>query len=187
MGGDGQSELREPSRLRHHMREMIRHQGWITKKAERPHVQSPSPRGIPSINKHNAGSRPASSARWVVYATIQSCGAPEVLVSDSGSVFRAKRAQAIYQALGIRKEYSARRQPWQSYIEIVFTQMTKRHLLSSRASWNDVTDLDRAVRHDHRINEQLDHFPALGKVKLLQRALHPGTEVVYSSTQRGHI
>ena len=56
----------------------------------------------------------------VLYAAVHSCGSPEGLVSDSGSVFRAKRAQAIYQALGIRKEYIAKRQPWQSYIETAF-------------------------------------------------------------------
>ena len=56
----------------------------------------------------------------VLYAAVHACGSPEGLVSDSGSVFRAKRAQAIYQALGIRKEYIAKRQPWQSYIETAF-------------------------------------------------------------------
>lgn len=56
----------------------------------------------------------------VLYAAVASCGSPEGLVSDSGSVFRAKRAQAIYKALGIRKEYIARRQPWQSFIETAF-------------------------------------------------------------------
>src|SRR5215204_4492988 len=53
----------------------------------------------------------------VLRAAIETHGAPEVLVSDSGSIFKAKHAQAIYAALGIRKEAIAQGQPWQNYIE----------------------------------------------------------------------
>jgi putative transposase len=56
----------------------------------------------------------------VLFEAIRWYGAPEALVSDSGSVFRAKHAQAIYQALGISKEQIVLRQPWQSYIETTF-------------------------------------------------------------------
>ncbi len=56
----------------------------------------------------------------VLYAAIRQHGAPEILVSDSGSVFKAKQAQAIDQALGIEKRAIARRQPWQNYIEALF-------------------------------------------------------------------
>ena len=56
----------------------------------------------------------------VLFAAIRSHGSPEALVSDGGGVFRAKQAQRIYEALGIRKEQIKRRQPWQSYIETTF-------------------------------------------------------------------
>jgi transposase InsO family protein len=56
----------------------------------------------------------------VLFEAVRSYGAPEALVSDGGSVFRAKQAHAIYQALGITKEQIALRQPWQSYIETTF-------------------------------------------------------------------
>ena len=56
----------------------------------------------------------------VLYAAIRQHGAPEALVSDSGSVFKAKQARRIYDALGIRKEQIDRRQPWQNYIETAF-------------------------------------------------------------------
>ena len=49
----------------------------------------------------------------VLLAAVREYGAPEALVSDGGSIFRAKRAMAIYRALGVRKEQIARRQPWQ--------------------------------------------------------------------------
>jgi len=56
----------------------------------------------------------------VLYAAIRQHGAPEILVSDSGSVFRAKQSQAIYRALGLDKREIARKQPWQNYVETMF-------------------------------------------------------------------
>jgi putative transposase len=61
----------------------------------------------------------------VLRAAIETHGAPEVLVSDSGSIFRAKQTQAIYAALGIRKETIAQGQPWQNYIETHFNVMRR--------------------------------------------------------------
>src|SRR5262249_50436887 len=56
----------------------------------------------------------------ILYAAIRKHGAREVLVSDSGGVFRAKPAQQIYQVLGIQKAQIQKRQAWQSYIETCF-------------------------------------------------------------------
>lgn len=53
----------------------------------------------------------------VLYAAIRRYGAPEALVSDGGGIFKATRALAIYQALGITKEKIKPRQAWESYIE----------------------------------------------------------------------
>ena len=61
----------------------------------------------------------------VLYAAIRQHGAPEALVSDGGSVFKAKQALRIYDALGIRKEQIARKQPWQNYIETTFNIMRR--------------------------------------------------------------
>jgi transposase InsO family protein len=61
----------------------------------------------------------------VLRAAIETHGAPEVLVSDSGSIFKAKHAQAIYAALGIRKEVIDQGQPWQNYIETNFNVMRR--------------------------------------------------------------
>jgi hypothetical protein len=60
------------------------------------------------------------SGLYLIYAAIRQHGAPEILVSDSGSVFKAKQAQAIYRALGIDKREIACRQPWQNYVEALF-------------------------------------------------------------------
>jgi transposase len=61
----------------------------------------------------------------VLRAAIETHGAPEVLVSDSGSIFKAKHAQAIYAALGIHKTVIDRGQPWQNYIETNFNVMRR--------------------------------------------------------------
>jgi putative transposase len=56
----------------------------------------------------------------VLRTAVSQHGAPEVLVSDSGTVFRAKQARRICAGLGIHKEEIERGRPWQSYIETHF-------------------------------------------------------------------
>src|SRR5260370_6962733 len=53
----------------------------------------------------------------VLYAAIQQHGAPELLVSDSGGVFKAKQAQAIYAPVGIQKGQIPKKQAWGKLIE----------------------------------------------------------------------
>ncbi len=59
----------------------------------------------------------------VLRAAVEAHGAPEALVSDSGSIFKAKQAMAIYQALGIRKEAIDQGQPWQNYRPDFFSSL----------------------------------------------------------------
>jgi putative transposase len=56
----------------------------------------------------------------VLFAALRRYGAPETLISDGGSVFRAGQAMAIYRALGITHQRIDPGQPWQSYIETNF-------------------------------------------------------------------
>ncbi|MBA3331820.1 MAG: helix-turn-helix domain-containing protein [Actinobacteria bacterium] len=56
----------------------------------------------------------------VLFAALRRYGAPETLVSDGGSVFRAGQAMALYRALGITHQRIDPSQPWQSYIETNF-------------------------------------------------------------------
>ena len=56
----------------------------------------------------------------VLYRAVERYGSPETLLTDSGSVFLANRAKAIYEALNIRKEEIEKGRPWQSYIETTF-------------------------------------------------------------------
>ena len=56
----------------------------------------------------------------VLRAAVTLYGSPDTLVSDSGGVFLAKQAQAVYAALGMHKAQIDRGKPWQDYIETHF-------------------------------------------------------------------
>lgn len=56
----------------------------------------------------------------VFYLAIQQHGAPEGLVTDGGSIFRAKHLLTVLDRLGVTKYEIAHRQPWQNYIEANF-------------------------------------------------------------------
>ena len=76
----------------------------------------------------------------VLRAAVEAHGAPEALVSDGGSVFRARQAQAIYTALGIRKEQIEQGQPWQNYIETHFNVMRRMadHDYAAATTWGEL-------------------------------------------------
>jgi putative transposase len=61
----------------------------------------------------------------VLRAAVETHGAPEVLVSDGGGIFRANQAKAVYAALGIEKREIDRGQAWQNYIETHFNIMRR--------------------------------------------------------------
>ncbi|MGH2559024.1 MAG: helix-turn-helix domain-containing protein [Thermomicrobiales bacterium] len=88
----------------------------------------------------------------VLRAAIEAHGAPEVLVSDGGAIFRAKHAQAIYAALGIRKAEIDPGQAWQNYIETHFNvvrRMADYHVARA-ATWADLQANHRtAARRRH--------------------------------------
>jgi putative transposase len=106
----------------------------------------------------------------VLYSAIRLHEVPEALVSDNGSVFKAKQAKQIYKALGIRKEYIAKRQPWMSYIETTFNiqrRMGDFHFKKAK-TWEDmrvehdrwVADYNYQVHWAHRHREDKHHSPA---------------------------
>jgi len=56
----------------------------------------------------------------VLFAAVRQHGAPEGLVTDGGSIFRAKHLLTVLDRLGVVKHEIARRQAWQNYIEANF-------------------------------------------------------------------
>ncbi len=61
----------------------------------------------------------------VLFAAIRHHGSPETLISDSGSIFKAKQARRIYAALGIEKKPIDKKQAWQNLIETQFNVMRR--------------------------------------------------------------
>jgi putative transposase len=96
----------------------------------------------------------------VLLSAVKEYGAPQALVSDGGSIFKAKGAMAIYQALSIRKEQIALRQPWQSSIETCFNvqrRMADYHF-SQATTWDDLEQRHAAWVHDYNSQEHWAHL-----------------------------
>jgi hypothetical protein len=71
---------------------------------------------------------------------------------------------------------------WRDYaqrwaIEIVCPQLTKAGAETGVGRRDDVPDLHRTICHDHTVDEQLYHLPALVKGGVRQRRAQPGQEV----------
>lgn len=91
----------------------------------------------------------------VLRAAIQTQWAPEALVSNSGSIFKAKHAQAICAALGIRKELIAHERFVQNYnhqSHVAHGHRPKGHRSPAtilgwvHGAWCDPADLDPIIR-----------------------------------------
>jgi len=57
----------------------------------------------------------------VLYRAVERHGAPKALVTDSGAVFLANRAKAVYARLGVDKKEIEKGRPWQNYLETTLT------------------------------------------------------------------
>jgi putative transposase len=106
----------------------------------------------------------------VLFAAIRQHGCPEALVSDGGSIFKAKEALRIYAALGITKERIDRGQAWQSYIETRFSiqrRMADWHFAHAE-SWTEllaiherwVADYNYQAHWAHRQRQDGCYSPA---------------------------
>ena len=71
--------------------------------------------------------------------------------------------------------------------EIVQSQLTKGHLLTSGAGGDDVADLYLATVHDHAVDEQFDKVGALGEGGGRQGGLHAPVEVGDPARHRGGV
>jgi transposase len=106
----------------------------------------------------------------VLRAAIEAHGAPEVLVSDSGGVFKANHAKAIYAALGIAHRQIDRGQAWQNSIETHFNVMRRMadYHYAQATSWAELqgvherffTDYNRQAHFAHRARTDGRHSPA---------------------------
>jgi putative transposase len=95
----------------------------------------------------------------VLYQAVQEYGPPETFVTDSGSVILAKRAQAIYRAVGVRKLEIEKGQPWQSYLETAWNVQRRMadHYFAKAENWSGLLEEhDRWVRN-YNLQEHYAH------------------------------
>ena len=95
----------------------------------------------------------------VLYQAVQHYGPPEAFVTDSGSIFLANRARAIYRALGIRKVEIEKGQPWQSYIETAWGVQRRMadHYFARAEDWAELLgEHDRWI-NDYNVQEHHAH------------------------------
>jgi putative transposase len=90
----------------------------------------------------------------VLYEAVKRYGSPEAIVTDGGGIFWSNRANAVYEALNIRKEEIERGKPWQSYVETMFNiqrRMADYHF-SAAESWSELVEAHAKWVSDY--NEQ---------------------------------
>jgi putative transposase len=95
----------------------------------------------------------------VLRAAVETHGAPEILVSDGGGIFRANHARAIYAALGIAHRQIDRGQAWQNYIETHFNVMRRMadYHYARAATWAEVQAVHERFFHDYNDQPHTAH------------------------------
>jgi putative transposase len=101
-----------------------------------------------------------SSFLSVLYRAVERYGSPGALVTDSGSVFRATRAKAVYEVLGMEHEQIERGRPWQNYAETTFAIQERMadHHFGLAESWPELVDAHERWVHDYNHQEHWAHL-----------------------------
>jgi putative transposase len=95
----------------------------------------------------------------VLYRAVERYGAPEALVTDGGSVFRANQARAVYEAASIAKLEIERGKPWQCYKETTFNiqrRMADWHFAKAR-SWPELVAVHDRLVEDYNSQRHWAH------------------------------
>jgi hypothetical protein len=95
----------------------------------------------------------------VFYRAVERHGAPKTLVTDSGSIFLAKRARAVYAKLGIRKLEIEKGRPWQNFSETTFgiqQRMADWHFQRAE-SWAELVEVHGRFVSDYNAQSHFAH------------------------------
>src|SRR3712207_1795228 len=95
----------------------------------------------------------------VFYRAVERHGTPKTLVTDSGSVFLANRAKAVYEALGISKEEIEKGRPWQNFSETKFgiqQRMADWHFQNAE-SWAELAEAHDRFVEDYNAQSHFAH------------------------------
>jgi Integrase core domain len=95
----------------------------------------------------------------VFFTGIYVHGAPEALVSDGGSVFKANQALSIYAQLDITKEQIESGKPWQDFCESHFSVMKRMeaYKLEQATSWDEFCAIHARFTADYNFQMHLAH------------------------------
>lgn len=95
----------------------------------------------------------------VLYKAVERYGSPEALVTDSGSVFLANKAKAIYAALGIEKHQIEKGEPWQNYSEAQFGVQKRMadHHFAEAESWQELVAVHDRWIADYNVQRHFAH------------------------------
>ncbi len=95
----------------------------------------------------------------VLYRAVERHGAPKTLLTDSGSIFLANRAKAVYAKLGVNKEEIEKGRPWQNYSETTFgiqQRMADWHF-SRAESWTGLVEAHDRFVSDYNAQPHFAH------------------------------
>jgi putative transposase len=95
----------------------------------------------------------------VFYRAAERYGAPKTLVTDSGSIFLANRARAVYAKLGVRKEEIEKGRPWQNFSETTFGiqwRMADWHVGKAQ-SWAELLEAHDRFVSDYNAQSHFAH------------------------------
>ncbi len=95
----------------------------------------------------------------VLYRAVERHGAPKTLLTDSGSVFLANRARAVYRKLGMGKEEIEKGRPWQNFSETTFGiqgRMADWHF-SRAESWAELVEAHDRFVSDYNAQSHFAH------------------------------
>ncbi len=95
----------------------------------------------------------------ILYRAIERYGSPEALVTDSGSVFLANRAKAIYAALGIEKHEIEKGEPWQNFSEATFGVQKRMadHHFEEAGNWQELVAAHNRWIEDYNLQRHFAH------------------------------
>jgi len=95
----------------------------------------------------------------VLYRAVERYGSPEALVTDSGSVFLANRAKAIYAALGIEKHEIEKGKPYQNYSETTFNVQRRMadHYFEEAENWPELVAVHDRWVEDYNVQRHFAH------------------------------
>jgi putative transposase len=95
----------------------------------------------------------------VFYRAVERHGAPKTLLTDSGSVFLANRAKAVYATLGVGKEEIEKGRPWQNFSETTFgiqRRMADWHF-GKAESWAELVEAHDRFVADYNAQSHFAH------------------------------